>query len=142
MPVAEKALGGGKDAPRLPKGRLIVVDEDRKDLSYYSAILTLAGYEVRGISSFSDGAAFLEQERFDLVIVSQGGAAFEGQAVLARAIELDRRTPVLVLTYNPDVKTYMDAMQLGARDYVEKPLAPAEISKLVAKHLHRQGKAV
>jgi len=82
----------------LLKRRLLVVDEDLDDLLYYSAVLQHHGYEVRSIPSYSDGATCLEREDFDLIIVSQGGPNFEGRRVLARAIEKDRRTPVLVFT--------------------------------------------
>ena len=70
-----------------------------------------------------------------LNFVSQGTSNFEGRGVLARAIEQDRHTPVLVLTRSIDMPCYLEAMQLGARDYVEKPLPPSEIGGLVARYL-------
>ena len=115
--------------------RLLVVDEDLDDLLYYSAVLQHHGYEVRSIPSYSDGATCLEREDFDLIIVSQGGPNFEGRRVLARAIEKDRRTPVLVFTRSVDMPCYLEAIQSGALDYIEKPFPPSEIGEMVAKHL-------
>jgi two-component system C4-dicarboxylate transport response regulator DctD len=117
------------------KRRVLVVDEDLDDLLYYSAVLQHHGYEVRSVPSYSDGATCLEREDFDLIIVSQGSPNFEGRHVLARAIEKDRRTPVLVFTRSVDMPCYMEAIQSGALDYIEKPLPPSEIGELVAKHL-------
>ena len=117
------------------KRRVLVVDEDLDDLIYYSAVLQHRGYEVRSSSSYSDGATCLEGEDFDLIIVSQGSSNFEGRRVLARAIEKDRHTPVLVFTKSVHMPCYMEAIQLGALDYLEKPLPPSEIEELVAKHL-------
>lgn len=123
-----------KQLSGLLKRRVLVVDEDLDDLLYYSAVLEHCGYEVRSTPSYLDGATCLEREDFDLVIVSQGSSNFEGRRVLARAIEKDRHTPVLVLTRSVDVPCYIEAIQLGALDYIEKPLPPSEIEDLVAKH--------
>ena len=124
------------------KAKLLVVDEDVQDLQYYSVILSRLGYEVRAFACYDEAAACLGQEVFDLVVVTQGTSRFEGRSVLARAIENDRRTPVLVLTHCVDIPCYLEAIQLGARDYMLKPLPPSEIGELVAKHLpSRSGSA-
>ena len=115
--------------------RVLIVDEDLDDLLYYSAVLQHHGYEVRSIPSYSDGATCLEREDFDLIIVSQGGPNFEGRRVLARAIEKDRRTPVLVFTRSVDMPCYLEAIQSGALDYIEKPLLPSQIADLVARSI-------
>ncbi len=138
--VQRKEVDGrkAKQLSGLLKRRVLVVDEDLDDLLYYSAVLQHHGYEVRSIPSYSDGATCLESEDFDLIIVSQGSPNFEGRRVLARAIEKDRQTPVLVFTRSVDMPCYMEAIQSGALDYIEKPLPPSEIGKLVAKHLRSQ----
>ena len=124
------------------KGKLLVVDEDVEDLQYYSAILNQLGYEVRAFACYDEAASCLGEQVFDLVVVTQGTSRFEGRSVLAHAIENDRRTPVLVLTDCVDIPCYLEAIQLGARDYMLKPLPPSEIGELVAKHLpSRSGSA-
>jgi len=126
----------------LIKRRLLVVDEDLEDLLYCSAVLQHQGYEVRSIPSYKDGVEWVGREDFDLILVSQGSAKFEGRSVLARAIEKDRHTPVIVLSRSVDMPCYIEAMQAGALDYTEKPLLPSEIGQLVRKHLRtRSGSA-
>jgi DNA-binding NtrC family response regulator len=117
------------------KGKLLVVDEDVEDLQYYSAILNQLGYEVRAFACYDEAASCLGEQVFDLVVVSQGTYNFEGRSVLARAIEKDRRTHVLILTRSVEIPCYLEAIQLGARDYVLKPFPPSEIAELVAKYL-------
>jgi len=124
-----------KELPGSFKRRLLVVDEDLDDLFYYTAVLEHQGYQVRSIPSYTDGAACVEREDFDLIVVSQGSPSFEGRLVLARAIERNRWTPVLVLTRAVEMPCYIEAMQSGALDYMEKPLPPSEIGKLVAKYI-------
>ena len=61
------------------------------------------------------------------------------RAVLVkRVIEIDRRLPVLVLTECLDMDSYLEAMQLGAADCVEKPLRPDEVARLVETHVRRR----
>jgi DNA-binding NtrC family response regulator len=117
------------------KRRLLVVDEDLDDLLYYTAVLQHEGYQVRSILSYTAGAACVEREDFDLIVVSQGSPSFEGRLVLARAIERNRWAPVLVLTRAIEIPCYIEAMQSGALDYMEKPLPPSEIGQLVRKYL-------
>lgn len=115
--------------------RVLVVDEDLNDLLYYSAILQHEGYEVRSIASHKEAADCARREDFDLVIVSQGTAAFEGRSVLVQAFERNRKVPVFVLSHSSDIDCYLEAMQMGAVDYREKPLAASELAEMVGRHL-------
>ena len=74
-----------------------------------------------------------------MVIVAQGSSKFEGHAVLERAVERNRHAPVLVLTRYIEVPCSLEAMQLGAFDYAEKPSPPSEVWKLVEKYLPAGG---
>jgi DNA-binding NtrC family response regulator len=117
------------------KPKLLLADDDLDDLRRYSKSLNHLGYDVRSFASYSAAATCLGFDTFDLVVVSQGTSNFEGRQVVARAIEEDRHTPVLVLTRSIDMPCYLEAMQLGARDYVEKPLLPSEIGSLVERYV-------
>ena len=123
-----------KQLPRSRKPRVLLVDEDLEDLWRYSALLFDEGYQVRAIPSFADGTACVEREDFDLIVVGQGSSVFEGRSVLARAIERNRCAPVLVLARTVEISCYLEAMQSGALDYMEKPLHPSEITFLVRKY--------
>jgi DNA-binding NtrC family response regulator len=119
----------------LLRRKILLVDEDPRDLQYYTAILQGQGHEVRVASSYAEGWLALEKEHFDLVILSQGSREFEGLIVLQHAIEIERHLPVLVLTDCLDMGCYLEAMQSGAADYLEKPVLPAELVRLVETHI-------
>jgi two-component system KDP operon response regulator KdpE len=119
----------------LIRKRLLVVDENLEDLLYYSAVLQRQGYEVHSIPSYKDGAASVGREDFDLILLSQGSPSFEGRSVLSSAIERDRHAPVVVLSRSIDMPCYIEAMQCGALDYMQKPWLPSEIGLLVRKYL-------
>ncbi|MGO9268991.1 MAG: response regulator [Terriglobia bacterium] len=115
--------------------KVLLVEEDPNDLGAYASSLEHYGYEVRACSRYSDCIRALECERFDFIVVGQGGPAFEGRLVLECARGLNRPAPILVVTRCPDMKCYLEAMELGALDYVEKPHSPAQFGRLVETYL-------
>ena len=58
---------------------------------------------------------------FDFVIVSQGSPAFETHPLVELTLARNRHTPVVVLARCLEMNCYLEAMQLGAADYLEKP---------------------
>jgi DNA-binding NtrC family response regulator len=125
----------------LPRGRILLVDEDEKDLKHFTTLLGRMGYSVRAFVNYREAEGCLEHEHFDFVIVSQGSPAFETHDLVQLTLARDRHTPVVVLTRYLEMNCYLEAMQLGALDYLEKPLAPAELERLVTTHCQpRQGK--
>jgi len=118
----------------LPRGRALVVDQNRKDLQGYTGVLQRLGFDVKPFTNYQEASRCLEQETPDFVFVNQGSKAFEARGVVQRALARDRHTPVVVLAQSLDMSCYLEAMQLGAVDYVEKPLAPDELEHLVTTH--------
>jgi len=118
----------------LPRGRALVVDQDSRDLQNYAGVLRRMGFEVRPFTNYQEASRSLDEETPDFVFVNQGSAAFEARGVVVRALARNRRTPVVVLAHSLDMGCYLEAMQLGAVDYVEKPLAPDEMEHLVTTH--------
>jgi len=124
--------------PTAPMGNVVVVDDDYTDMCEYCRVLQQVGYAVRCYSSYKEGKTCLDNGPVSLVIVSQGSPAFEGREVLQRAIEKDRHTPVLVLARSVEMGCYLEAMQLGAFDYLEKPVSASQLLKLVTSHIRNR----
>ena len=104
-----------------PSAKALLVDEDAGDLQYYFNILE--GYVSSGCATLIRRvSACLADEAFEFVMVSQGTPNFEGSCVLKRATQVNRRLPVLVVPRCLDMGCYLEAMQLGAVDYLVEPL--------------------
>ena len=115
--------------------KVLLVDEEAGDLRTLRLILEGQGFEVLTCTTFEGGVQCLETDLFDFVVVGQGTLAFEGRRVLDRAIQLDRHRPVLVVTRCIDMHCYLEAMQMGAIDYLEKPVPPADLLRFVRAHV-------
>ena len=124
---------GNEFTPRTYK--VLLVDEDAGDLRMLRLILEGQGFEVFTCTTYEAGIRCLEAEPFDFVVVGQGTQAFEGRGVLERAMQLDRRRPVLVVTRCMDMPSYLEAMQMGAIDYLEMPVPPADLLRFVRAHV-------
>lgn len=134
MGPTDANLKGGAQPPNAPKRRALLVNEDPGDLRYYSDALERCGYQVRACSSYRQGVCCLGSEVFDFVMVSQGSSNFEGRCVLERAVEIDRRLRVVVVARYVDMCCYLEAMQLGAVDYLAEPVPVSEVIRLVRDH--------
>ncbi len=90
----EISRSASKNTPLVHR-KILLVDESLRDLQYYAAILQWQGHEVRIAASYAEGRLAIEREHFDFVIVNQGSRQFEGRALVQRALEIERRLPVL-----------------------------------------------
>ncbi|SPE31954.1 hypothetical protein SBA2_640045 [Acidobacteriia bacterium SbA2] len=98
-----------------------MVFDDHQDLETYGSALCSLGYRILMCNSANEAIQVLENEDVSVVIVSQGTHAFEGRRVLEKSIQLHPNVPVLVIARVLDMHSYLDAMDLGASDYLEQP---------------------
>jgi len=133
MPNGHRKTGsyGGARRPRT----ILLVDDDGVDLRFYRMVLEHEGYKVETSDSFTAGARRLEGESFDMIVVGQGGDAFEGRVVVERAMQIDSRRPVAVIARCPEPRCYVEAMNLGAVDYRGKTADASEIVSVIEAHL-------
>jgi len=115
--------------------KVLVIEDEATDRERFSSILRQHGFLVNECESPAQGAKLLAKESYDFVLVEQGSHAFEGRTVLERVLELDRHLPTVVLTRCVDMECYLEAMQMGAIDYLEKPVSDEDILKVVENHI-------
>lgn len=119
----------------LPVRKFLIVDNDHDALHRFTVILHDQGYEVQACNSYSEALECLGTGTYDFILVDQGSPDFEGRVVLDRAIEINRNTPVLVVSRFLDMACYLDAMYMGAVDYVVKPIPGASLARIIGTHL-------
>lgn len=118
-----------------PRPKILIVDDSSDDLRALSVILERQGYQVETCASFHEGATLAATGDYDFVVAGQGGPRFEGQPVIKQT--LNRHRPVLVVTRCLEMACYLEAMQMGALDYLEKPVPEEFLVREIETHLHR-----
>ena len=121
--------------------KALLVVEEPQSFQFCFNTLEEYGYRVRVCDSYQEGLRSLADEVFDFIMVSQGGPNFEGSCVLKRAAETNRSTPVLIVARSLDMGCYLEAMQLGAVDYLVEPLTPSDISRVLENYRPYQSAA-
>jgi DNA-binding NtrC family response regulator len=113
---------------------VLVVDDDADVRNLLATVLEGdADARVAEAASGAEGMALLGREEFDVAVVDVQMPDHSGLDVLrwARAAEID--TELIVLTAHADVETAVQAMRLGAYDFIPKPCKNAELREVVAK---------
>ena len=124
---------------RAPKAKALLVGEDPGDFQYYVSIFEVCGYRVRACNTFREGVLRLSAEVFDFVMVIQRTTRFEGRGVLKCAVETNQSLPVLVVARRLDMGCYLEAMELGAADYLIEPVTVSVMIRVLERHPPVQG---
>jgi DNA-binding NtrC family response regulator len=128
-------------AAGLGRRGILIVDENAMLENAAATLLEKQGYHMHLADTFGKGEIALRGPSFDLVIVDQGSPRFEGRAVVQQAIAMDRYRPVLVAARCVNMRCYLDAMSLGATDYVEAPRSADQLIAMIRKFMTRASAA-
>ncbi len=106
----------------LPRHRVLVVDDAEGIRSYLANLLELEGYEVDTAEDGRSALALLEGGAApDAILLDVMLPGIDGIETLRRIRALDERVPVVMLSVVGKASTIVEAMQLGAADYLNKP---------------------
>jgi len=105
----------------MPKGRILAVDDQRYFRELIEGLLQEEGYEVRTASSGQEALQVLEHASFDVVITDLVMPVMSGSDLVQRIKERNPDQDLVVVTGVVDVKSAVDAMKVGANDYLLKP---------------------
>jgi len=106
---------------------VLIIDDDKMIRSYLSSILSEDGYEVLLAATGVEGEALLEEKPVDIVLLDLKLPDEDGISVLRRIEREEPNVQVIVLTAFGAVESAVEAMKLGAYDYIDKP---SDVSKL------------
>lgn len=117
---------------------VLVVDDEAGIRSFLKGALSPEGHEVDEASSAGEALEVVERRKYDLVITDLRMPNMSGMDLVRRLRTEHPSIEVIVLTAHSTISTAVEAIKLGAFDYLEKPLAsPAQARKLVARALER-----
>jgi two-component system response regulator AtoC len=120
--------------------RILVVDDHADLLAFYAAILERAGYEVVQAESGAAAERIIHTSVIDVVITDLKMPAVGGLDIIRAAKDADPETSVILITGFPTVETAVEAMKLGAFDYLIKPFTEERLIAVVAASVARPPK--
>jgi DNA-binding NtrC family response regulator len=108
----------------------LLVDDETIFTKNMSKLLHNRGYQVVAVNSGDSAIRELEQNRFDVIVLDLKMPGMDGISTLKEIMKLGLFTETLILTGHGSIDSALEAMKLGAYDYLTKP---CEIDELVAK---------
>jgi two-component system response regulator HydG len=118
--------------------KVLIADDQRNMRSTLAIMLRDAGYDVAEAHDGSHASELLGADAFDLVLTDLKMGATDGIAVLRHAKEVSPLTEVIVMTAYGTIESAVEAMRLGAHDYIQKPFTEQELLLKVQKALERR----
>jgi len=124
-------MGGSRRAMKI-----LVVDDERIVLESVRKILE-ENYDVDVTLSGKQGLEWVVQRDYDVVLTDIRMPEIGGMHVLRDIKRAKPMLPVIMITGYASVNSAVQAMKLGAADYIEKPFAPDDLSKAVERVIEK-----
>jgi len=116
------------------KERVLVVDDEPSIRKYLQTLLEVDGYNVTAVASGPEALESVQQgERPHFIILDVLMQEMDGLETLRRLMQVDRTLSVIMLSCSNDVTTVVEAIRLGAQDYLTKPFEKPELDAAILK---------
>ncbi len=117
--------------------RILVIDDEEVIHVSLKRLLGGQGHEVDSVLSANEGIERLSSESYDMVITDLMMPEMNGIELLEQMRVMGLKLPTLMITGYPTIRTAMQAMRLGAEDYLAKPFRRQELLGPVNRMLRR-----
>ena len=116
---------------------ICVIDDQPLVRESLQATLESQDHRVRAFANAQDALTEMRQRSFDVVLTDLRMPGLDGVALLREMRRLGLDVPVILMTAYASVQTAVDAMKLGAFDYIQKPFNAEEVAILVERALRQ-----
>ncbi len=120
---------------------VLVVDDDRSLREGCASYFQVEGYDVTAVGSGAAALDLVGRRHFDLVILDLYMTEVPGMEILRATLTANKGTLVVVMTGNPSVESNLEALRIGAWDYMLKPFTPIHLDVLMGKAVHNIAQA-
>jgi diguanylate cyclase (GGDEF)-like protein/PAS domain S-box-containing protein len=123
QPAAVVSAGSPSGSP----ARILIVDDERMNRAILSQIIQRRGFATLEASSGMEALKLIEHEQIDLVLLDIVMPEMDGYEVLRqlRQRKTESQLPIIIVTASDDSQEIVHAFELGANDFVSKPIDPA-----------------
>jgi DNA-binding NtrC family response regulator len=122
----------------MSKAKILVVDDEEIVLKSCRKILERGGHQVSTSLSGQEAFDLMEKEPFDIVITDMKMPGIDGIEVLKKVREKYPDVVVIMITGYSTVQSAVQAMKLGAFDYIPKPFTPDEVLVVIEKAMEKK----
>lgn len=114
---------------------ILVVDDEKDTCLLLSQVLEKEGYIVDTANTGMEALNILKKKKINLVITDLKMPEMDGLSLIREARKLKTRAKFIMMTAYGEIETYLDAINMGAFDYLNKPMEISDVRKAVKKAL-------
>ena len=122
----------------MPDAKILVADDEKSIRLTIKQALSTQGYEVNVAVDGSTALEQLQESPADLLLLDIQMPGMDGIEVLQKAMEQQPSLKVIMVSAHGSIDNAVDAMKLGAVDYLQKPFTPGELREAVERVLNRE----
>ncbi len=112
--------------------KILLVEDEKITRITLTDILTSEGYYVTPCENGTEAISILKSEKFKVIVTDLRLPGTNGMEILKKAKEIDEFVSVIVMTAYATVETAVEALKLGAYDYITKPFSPNELLNMLS----------
>jgi two-component system, NtrC family, response regulator HydG len=117
------------------KGRILIVDDELVVRDSLQKWFDSEGYDAGAVSSGREALSAVQQKQYDLALLDIKMPGMDGMELQKKLREVDSDLTVVIMTGYASVETAVEALKMGAYDYITKPIDPDELVHLVSNAL-------
>ena len=117
---------------------ILVIDDERSMREFLSIMLGKEGYRAIAIDNGNDALEFISKNKYDLIITDIKMPKMSGIDILRESMALHPNTPVIMITAFASTEVAVEAMKLGAYDYITKPFNVDEIKIIIKNAIEKK----
>jgi len=123
----------------MAEGKVLLIDDEEDFTGPLAERMKVRGFAAVTVSSGAKALELVDNEPFDAIILDMIMPGMDGMETLRRLREKNPALQVIMLTGHADLKSGIEAIKLGAADYLEKP---ADINELMKKIKDAQARKI
>jgi DNA-binding response OmpR family regulator len=117
---------------------ILIVDDEKNIRLTLSQALKILEVETDTAANGEEALAKLKEREFGLILLDLKMPGMDGMEVLRRVREIRPDIRIIIITAYGTVESAVEAMKLGAVDFIQKPFSPEEIRELVSRVMDRE----
>jgi DNA-binding response OmpR family regulator len=119
------------------KARILIVDDEPNVRLVFRTALESIGYQIEEAANGENALEKLGGSHYDLALLDLQMPCLDGMATLRRLRETGIEVPVVIVTAHGRIPDAVEAMKLGAIDFVSKPVTPDGLREIVSEVINR-----
>ena len=117
---------------------ILLVEDDKTFIQILQGFLLKKGFEVDAINCIKDAITSLEKKEYQLILLDYRLPDGIGLDLIKLLRSKNNKTPIIVITSFLDIRTAVNAVKMGAFDYITKPVMPDELLMIIQEAINKK----